>query len=631
LQYCEKSISGLFVTDTLYEGYSPALTSQAVMDRLNSGYNYVYTQSHGDYHNINRKLTDPFKIWSDQINSTSKISGLYFVASCKPGSIDRDSFSRKAMISTNGGCVNYIGAVAQEYPGTSNNMNAYFFNESLKGMTLGKSLADAMIVFGDISANQYGRYMALSYALQGDPSNKLMLKEPATLYIGSIGQFKRGSGSVNGTFSATPSDTVFVTVTANDEIISKTLTTGTGFTLNYDDLNSDSVYVHYYSSGVFLKTYGYKTGAADEIEFSVTGIVPADANSSGVIESMESSSLKFSFKTISNTAAIDSLIAEIGGIAHAGVSVVSGKKTFKVPVSGITSTDNYFTINFLSPDSVAADSSAVTDLFIKKQNGTVLFTEKIYLPVSVPFLELQSLGRSGNILKPKFKNGSKGKINTAQIELIQRTASIGDILQTSDSKASVTLKNIHGYALVSDSVSFAIDSTKTYVLRTTIDQNEVYYSPEFFFNPSSVQPFILYGDHSINKFNLEWTHSPVSQKVSYNVYTSPYPDLTQKTLVNFERLDSKTFSFEKHNNDPVYAYAAAVDSTGYEFDFSGIVKITPIELYKDAPYRISPFQAYNPTFILTANLSRTLSIQLLRVLTRTARLSTERELYIRPR
>jgi hypothetical protein len=58
-QYCntvKKVFPVSFVTDTLYEGYSPAPASQAVMDRLNSGYNYVYTQSHGDYHNINRKV-----------------------------------------------------------------------------------------------------------------------------------------------------------------------------------------------------------------------------------------------------------------------------------------------------------------------------------------------------------------------------------------------------------------------------------------------------------------------------------------------------------------------------------------------------------------------------------------------
>jgi hypothetical protein len=608
-KYCntvKRMFPAEFVTDTLYEGFSAGLSYQSIMDRFNSGYNFVYSQSHGDYHNI-RQVSNNFRIWSDQINATQKISGLYFIDSCQPGSIDRDSFSRKAMISPSGGCVNYIGSAAEEFPGITNSMNAYFFNESLKGMTLGKSLADAMIVFGDIYANQYGQYMALSYALQGDPSNKLMLKEPSTLYIGSMGQFKRGSGSVSGTFTTAPSDTVFVTLTANNEIISKTLATGTGFTLNYDNLTSDSVYIHYYSSGVFLKTYGYKTNAADEIEFSVTGIVPADANSSGVIEDGESSALRFSFKTVSNAAAIDSLVAEIGGISHAGVSIASGKKTFKVPAAGNTVTGNYFTINFSSPDSAAADSSASADFFIKKKNGTVIFSEKVYLPVSVPHLELQSLNRTGNTLKPKFLNYSKGKINIAEIELLQQTKIHRENIEIYQKKISVILKNISGYAVVSDSISFAIDSTKTYRLKTVLNSGKVYYSPEFFFKTSSVQPLNLFGDHSIGNINLEWTHTAAAQKISYNVYTSADQSFTNKVQRNFELVNAKEFSFVHSGNDPVYAKISVADSTGFEFESSPSVRIAPIGLYKNAPYKISTFQAYNPVFLNGKLISNTLN------------------------
>lgn len=598
-KYCNNIKTELpvtFMVDTMYEGFTSDFNYQNIMGRLNTGYNFVYSQSHGDIHLI-RQTENQFKIWSDQILATNSVSGLYFIGSCEPGSIGKDSFSRKAMISPEGGCVNYIGMSGEESPGASNNMNAYFFDGLFRNQTYGKSFAEAAIMFGDIKCSDTGRYLNCGYVFQGDPSNKPLLKEPKAINISTIGQFKRGNGTVNGTFSAVPNDTIFVTLTSNNQIIAKTKTNNNNFSIIYDNLNSDSVFVNYYSQETFLKTYGYKTVSADQIEFQISDISLSDTNYSGVVEHKENFGLKFKFSLKSNAAGIDSLVAKITGVNHSEITVSNNTKRFRLPTIGSYYNINAFYMNFLSADSIVSDSSAVFSLEIQKKDGTKLFEDKIYIPVAVPYIKLQSVNRVGNVIKPKFLNISKGIINLAKIELLEATKSILPYVRRSVfSKAIVELEKIDGYKLISDSVVFNIDSTKTYLFKTTINSNKIYYSEEFFFNSNSIQPIILYADHSIGKINLEWEHS-YQGEYSYNVYSSISEEFSMKQQVNFEKINSKSFSFNYEDNDPVWVKVALVDSAGYEFLSSDPVMIMPIPLYKDSVFKLAHFQLYNPVFI----------------------------------
>jgi len=140
--------SSPFVRDSIYEGVSPDFGKEKIISRFNSGYNFVYSQSHGDYHVI-RQTDNEFKIWSDDIMNLEGVSGLFYIAACKPGYFGGDSFSHKAMVDPDGGCVTYIGSGAQEYPSGSNNFNAYFFRQINRKRSLGESFADAKIVFGN--------------------------------------------------------------------------------------------------------------------------------------------------------------------------------------------------------------------------------------------------------------------------------------------------------------------------------------------------------------------------------------------------------------------------------------------------------------------------------------------------
>jgi hypothetical protein len=585
-KYCNNiktELTAEFQVDSMYEGVTPDFNFDNMMSKFNSGYNFVYTQSHGDLHLIRQK-DNLFKIWSDQILNTDSLSGLYMIASCEPGSIDKDSFSRKAMINPTGGCVNYIGMSGEEWPTSSNNMHAYIFNGLFRNRSYGESFANAAIMYGSIEGNSTGRYLDFGYAFQGDPSNRPFLNEPLNLTINSISQIKRGKGTVTGSFSSAPNDTLHVTLTDGERIISTTKTSVSGFTIEYEGLTSDSAYISFYSQEVFLKTAGFPTTAPDEIEFNITNTALNDANLSGVVEHGENFGINFRINLDSNPSSTDSLVAKITGSDHSEISILNGVKRFRLPTAGSYYNISAFNISFASAHTLVSDSVAVLDLEIQKKDGTKLYSEKLRVPVAVPYLKLQSYTRTGNTLYPKFINNSKGTIDKAEITISGGT------------KSTVLLRKIRGYSIVSDSILFTVDSTKSYSLSTEINDGFVYNNGDVSFDFLQQQPVVLYADHSPGKINLEWTHSYTGE-ISYNVYMSSDENLSTKVQVNDETVKSKKYSFNYNNTDPLYIQIALADSAGYEFSYSEVKKVVQIPLYKNTEFRIAPFQLYNPVHV----------------------------------
>jgi hypothetical protein len=599
IRYCEKVKSEFpdyFAADSMYEGITDDFTHQNMLSRFDAGYNFVYSQSHGDLHLI-RQIDNNFKIWSDQIYNTGAVSGLYFIAACESGNIGRDSFSRKAMISPRGGCVNYIGSGGAEFPAISADANAYFFKGIFENKSIGESLANSIIVYGNIAYNGYARYLAMAYAHQGDPSNKPFLREPEKVDFSSLELFKRGSGTVSGNFDTALNDTVFITVTAGGRIISKTKTKDTDFKIIYDNLNSDSVSVHFYSQEVLLKTYNYATVPAGEIEFQVSEIRAADENKSGVIEHGEKFGLKFDFKTYSNISGIDSLSALITKVSSSGISVKNGKAKFSVPEAGSSVNLNIFDMNYLSEDPYGADSVAVIDFEIQRKDGKVLFSKKLFVPTAVPHLILQSVKWNNDSIRPEFLNTSKGTINSAEIEIIEDKKTADPAFNNSLPGVNpVVLKNIEGYKIVSDSVSFRAKPSKIYSFSITINGDRTYYSDRISLNSVFYERIKLYGDYSTGKVNLEWDNYSESGP-TYNVYSSDKADFAVSEQRNFEKLTINKFSFNYFDHIPIYVRIAFVDPSGIEYFISNTVRIEPVSLYGNTTYELAPFRLYDPVYV----------------------------------
>ncbi|MGD9707958.1 MAG: C25 family cysteine peptidase [Candidatus Delongbacteria bacterium] len=574
-----------FIRDSLYEGISPDFSKDGIIERLERGYNFVYSQSHGDYHLIRQKDND-FKIWSEDLMMLQKVSGLYFIAACKPGYFGGDSFSHKAITNPEGGCVTYIGSSAQEFPNLTDNFNAYFFRQVNRRRSFGESLADAKIVYGHPYSSGYNLYLNHSYTIQGDPSGLPFLREPKTLMISAAGAFRKGSGSVSAMFNSAPNDTVFVTLTENNKIIGRVKTRSQNFSVPYENLTADSVYLHYYSQECFLKTYGYAVNSAVEISYAIDGISVADSNGSGVIEDGEDFGISFRLNLDSNPAALDSLDAVITSADHSGINLSEIKTRFSLPAVGNYADVTAFNLSFASPDSIVNDSVAVVNMEIRKKNGTKISDEKIFVPVAVPYLKLSSVILNGTILEPVFLNASRGQIDEAEIKLFENGSFYGQ----------KTLKNIPAFTSVSDSVNFTVDASKNYYFTVAINGDKTYYSNSFGFIDQTGNTITLYADHSPGKINMEWNYT-YPQVKGVNIYSSSDSNFSSSFKLNFDIISGKVFSFGKTDYDPVYLKIALCDSSGYEFAYSDPVKATPFPLYKGKTYKLSPFEIYNPVLI----------------------------------
>lgn len=585
-----------FILDSIYEEETTGFSKDTIMANFNRGYNFVYSQSHGDVHVI-RQADYDFKIWSDDILNLSAVSGLYYIGACESGSIGQDSFSRKAMINHSGGCTTYIGSSGEEFTGNSYNFNAYFFRQINRNKDYGHSLADAKIVLGNISANGNGKYLSHTYLLQGDPSNRPFLKEPNNIGISSVSPFKKGNGSVSISLDTQPLDTLYVTLTDGENILSVKKTLSKDFVIDYENIILDSVYLNYYSQECFLTTIGYSTVPAEEISFNVEDITVTDENASGIVECGENFGFNFKFLLNSNPAGIDSLVAKVTGSSNSGISIINGQKRFRLPASGSYLNIGAFSINYFTAANEVPDSVAVTDLIITKKDGTVLYSDKIYVPYSVPYMKMRSYNISENTLHPEFINPKKGTINTAKIDLLEisRSGPSTDVLR-SDIKSSVTLRKITGYKIVTDSVDFVIDSSKTYQFMITINGNKIYYSNEFGFNERIPEEIFLYADYSPGKIGIEWI-DPFMDISGVNIYSSKDSSFTGASSKNFELVSGSEFSYEYEEDDPVYTKIAFVDSSGYEFCISKTVRTDPVGLYGGNTYKIAPFQLYNPVLV----------------------------------
>ncbi|MDD4205534.1 MAG: C25 family cysteine peptidase [Candidatus Delongbacteria bacterium] len=574
-----------FVRDSLYEGVSPYFGKEEIISRFNSGYNFVYSQSHGDYH-VLRQKDNEFKIWSDDIMNLEGVSGLFYITACKPGYYGGDSFSHKSMINPEGGCVTYIGSGADDYPSASNNFNCYFFRQINRKKSFGESLADAKIVFGNPFSSDLVQYLNHSYELQGDPSGLPFLREPKDLLISAAGSIRKGSGSFCVMFNSVPNDTVFITLTENNKIISRVKTIFQNFSMPYENISADSVYLHYYSQECFLKTYGYEVNPAVEISYSLDNVSVSDTNGSGVVEHGENFGISFRLNLDSNPAALDSLDAVITSSDHTGITLSSIQSRFALPAIGNYADVTAFSLNFASPDSVANDSVAVINMEIRKKDGTKISDEKMFVPVAVPYLKLSSVILNGTILEPVFLNSSKGQINEAIIKLYENGLYL----------TQAVLKNIPAYASLSDIVNFDIDPVKSYYFKTTINRDKTYYSNSFGFIDQSGNSISLYADHSPGKINLEWNYT-YSEVKGVNIYSSSDSAFSTASKLNFDIISGSLFSFGKDDFDPVYLKIALCDSSGYEFAYSDTVKVSPFPLYKDKTYKLSPFEIFNPVLI----------------------------------
>ncbi|MDA3883959.1 MAG: C25 family cysteine peptidase, partial [Candidatus Delongbacteria bacterium] len=501
--WCERvgeEIPENFSEYKFYEENNPDFNQQNLINHYNTGYNIIYQQSHGDYNKVGQNENE-WALWSDHFYNLYGLSGLYLIASCHPGDISYSGLSQKAMINPNGGCVNYLGSSTTDYPHASIGMNSCFFNYSFRNNNIGKSLVYAnLISYGNLRNSPVGWKLAHSYNIQGDPSNKLFLGEPRNISILGINQFKKGSGTVNGVFNMVPNETVEITLVSNGEIVSKTSTDIQSFTLEYENLFSDSVYMYYHSQECYLKERGYVVGNNDSVEIQVSDIAINDSNNSGIAEFVDNLSIGFNLNVSLNSSEDDSLKVYIVENSDTDLDLLIDSIKIGLPAIGITTPFSIFDIVYNPSTRAKQDSSAQVTMYFE-HNNVIINQEELYIPVADPIINLQSLVYSEDKIYPTFTNPSQGTIDKVEISLVEIIKE-----EYTQVKGTKTLFDITGLSTVNDdTLSFFVDSTKTYKFQIIINDDYVYNTSEF--TSSNISGSLkLYTDYSPGKVNLEWAN-----------------------------------------------------------------------------------------------------------------------------
>lgn len=591
--FCKKIKSELpdyFVIDSLYEESSEIFSQQELLNSLNLGYNIFYHTSHGDYNKIGQKDNN-WAVWSDHFYNLTGISSLYLFASCHPGDISYSGLSQKAMINPNGGCINYLGSSANEYPYAGINFQTTFLNLVLKGRSIGESVAlSNLLSNGNLAINPLGRYIVQSYNIQGDPSNKLFLREARDISILGINQFKKGAGTVNGVFNMVPNETLEITLISNGEIISTTSTDNQSFTLEYDNLFSDSVYVYYHSQECYLKEYGYQVQNNDSIEIEISNLSINDTNGSGIGEFGDNLNINFNLNVSVNNSGTDSLKIYIVENSDTDLDLLIDSVKIEIPSIGVLTPISIFDIVYNPLTRAKQDSSAQITMYFGLDD-TIINQEELFIPVADPTMDLQSLIYSEDNVYPTFINPSQGTINKVDISLVEIIKE-----NYSQVKTTKTLFNIIGLSTVSDdTLYFPVDSTKTYNFQITINDDYVYSTSDFKVNTDAAENIVIDSDYSPGKVNLNWTHDLIGD-FKYNIYTDTSLEFLNPILSNFEPINGNKHTFDNDQSATLYVQVAVIDTNNVEFFRSEIKQIDFIPLYQNK-FKISQYELYNPMYI----------------------------------
>ncbi|MCK4980198.1 MAG: hypothetical protein KAS62_07370, partial [Candidatus Delongbacteria bacterium] len=586
-----------FDVDSLYEESSLIFNQQEFINALDTGYNVFYHQSHGDYNKIGFPISDPnqnnWGLWSDHFYNFKAISGLYLIVSCHPGDISFSGLSQKAMINPTGGCVNYIGSSSEDLPGASVNMHTVFFNQMFRGKSIGESLLMGKLYgFGSLFGNGFRSYMNYSYNIQGDPSNKLFLREPRNITILGLSQFKKGSGTVSGFFNSVPNDTIFISLVSEGKLISTSSTKAQAFTIDYENLTSDSVYVYYHSQESFLKEYGYLVYDNDSVEVEILNISIDDTNNSEIVEVGDDFSIMFDMNVTLNSSNQDSMLVYISEISDSNLIVLNDSVKIAIADLDVITPYSVFNFEYDPIQRSKADSISRLSIFFETFGGETIYQQDLFIPLADPNLKLQSVSYSENNILPAFINDSKGLINKAEINLLELLKDGAKKV-----KSSKILYNIEGLSLVKDdTLLFVGDSLKTYYFELTINDDHIYQTSQFVVNHLDPQDITVYADYSPGKVNLNWTHDYTGD-FKYNIYIDTQESFLNPILKNFEPILLNEFSFNDDHSSPLFVKISLVDSYNVEFVRSEKIKISFIPLYQDTKFKVSPYQVFNPMYI----------------------------------
>jgi len=253
------SVPGYINITRLYEEVDPGSDPAVVLQRLNAGFNFIYSTTHGSYNLI--KTRQGGHVYLHDLNSLENSAySIWLLSSCNVNQVEANCFSEHFMNAPNGGGVGYIGSTSLDYPYgmmfMQRRMITAIYDNSINELSPANLLCKLDYIPWFSYYNGPGRQVYLTYNTLGDPQLRIWnntitavaIDLPECIYLGqnsleviayvpqtdppekvagaTVCLYKEGdiwetaqtnaNGEVSFTFEAHDCGTVYITVTKSN-------------------------------------------------------------------------------------------------------------------------------------------------------------------------------------------------------------------------------------------------------------------------------------------------------------------------------------------------------------------------------------------------------------------------------
>lgn len=557
-----------FNKDRLYEDSYPNFSYDTVSTYMNKGYNFIYSQSHGSHHKIGQDMG--FTIQADDMYYLDSPIGLLLPVACYPGDISYPGFSNKAMISPNGGTVTYLGSTTTDYPSVSFQFTKRFLRNIVDGLCSSEALLNARILgLGNIGGQSLSRYVYFAYNFQGDPSLSYFTNTPFVPELEEVSLVTSGYGKIDGRLNNFDLESLTLVLSYGSEIISNKTISNNNFTINYTNLETDSVTLSVFGRNCLYRKWTIPVVDNNINNVAINNFELNDFNLSGVVEAGED----FYFTSnivVDNVVSFDSISVKLG----CNSDLFSYTEIFKYPLNSSNFNINSDTLNYLhsivSKDTTVSFNVSV-DLFSETSFNKV--SEKsIDVELVTPEVMLSFLRYDGNNIKPVISNNSNGLIDSLSIQF---NNTIGD--------EEVIVYNFMPNSILADSISFFSYPTAPYYISLKINDNEpIEYGPLKKIETINYEDnfsVINYPDKVIVDFSEEYNDS-----LSYNIYNSKNTNIPLNlTPIISDRYELSDYDVDSIKVGVIYGNEEIYISNSYSCRSPQLMSNTPLKFSSFIP------------------------------------------------
>ena len=576
------SVTDLYQTGTSQPGYND------FYNLFNSEANILYGVCHGSREMIG--LINDWGVTADDMYNSDHISGLYFMSSCYPGDFSINSVASSSLISPEGGTISFIAPSGLESPVETLFFQSRFFSKIVSGSTLGRALQEAKtdwynILYG-VSRDYY-----FGYNLLGDPTNKILFGDLTEYNISfdnpGIGT---GCGKLTGRLNADPEYPVTITILSNNEVIKSEEIYTDIFSINYENIDADSVKVFTWSQNSLLKEYNLTVSAPFEDNVQIDSIKIIDESGDEILQNGEKFSVEFNGKYVSedNNNRIFYIYLNSQEIDKFNIQYLNFDRILWGNSGENKRYNEWGGSKYISGN--MESKNIPFEIIVKNYQKEVCYTKEFNIRVSKPEISIFYIKNTGPLTyKPVFYNSSDITVKKAKIKFIFNN----------QPSVLFTVNNIPPGGDTENTINVNIN--KNHFVRCEVSVND---SPYGAFNTdidNINKKGITFSDYRvenyIDKFDIKWDLKNLNKNNGYyrhNIYLYNENRQLIKKLNDLPVL-SGSYTYYPEDNLLKYVRISIIDDWKNEYSFSDYIKLElQSKYFSGSPLKLSDNAVFTP-------------------------------------